>query len=84
MNMLLCVRTTIDINDALLKRAKKRAADEGTTLRALVEGALRRHLSERPPRAGYRLRWRTERGRLLPGARLDDRDALFDLMDERR
>ena len=81
--MLLCMRTTIEISDELLRQAKKRAADEGAALRHVVEAALRLYLAKRPNRPGYKLRWRTERGRLLPGVRLDDRDALFDLMDGR-
>ncbi len=38
--MYLCMRTTIRIRDDLLKRAKKRAADEGRTLTSLVEDGL--------------------------------------------
>lgn len=79
------MRTTIDINDELFREAKRRAAKEGTPLRVIIENALRAHLGSRPagqPR--YRLRWRTESGRLQPGVRLDDRDALFDLMEGRR
>jgi len=34
------MRTTIRLNDNLLKRAKKRAADEGRTLTSLVEDGL--------------------------------------------
>jgi hypothetical protein len=34
------MRTTIRINDDLLKRAKKRAADEGRTLTSLIEDGL--------------------------------------------
>jgi hypothetical protein len=34
------MRTTIRINDDLLKQAKKRAADEGRTLTSLVEDGL--------------------------------------------
>ena len=77
------MRTTLDINDRLLKDAKKRAADQGVPLRAVVEAALREHLAAPRKRAGYALRWRTEKGQLQPGVRLDDRDALFDLMDGR-
>lgn len=83
--MLLCMRTTLDINDELFKQAKKRAADDGTPLRELVETALRLYLAGGLRRGKtYRLRWRTESGRLQPGVRLDDRDALFDLMEGRR
>ena len=77
------MRTTLDLNDELLRGAKQRAATEGTTLRAVVERALRSHLEGGKQKSGYRLRWRPERGRLRPGVRLDDRDALFDLMEGR-
>jgi hypothetical protein len=77
------MRTTVDISDELLRLAKRRAADSGIPLRQVVEAALRQYLASPQKRASYRLRWRTERGRLQPGVRLDDRDALFDLMDGR-
>jgi hypothetical protein len=77
------MRTTLEISDELLRQAKRRAADEGSPLRAVVEAALRAYLTRRAPRRGYKLRWGTERGRLLAGVNLDDRDALFDLMDGR-
>ena len=82
--MFICMRTTIEISDELFRRAKKRAADDGTTLREVVDLALRSYLSRQTRRKGYRLQWRTERGRLLPGVNLDDRDSLFDIMDGRR
>lgn len=83
-DMLLCMRTTLELNDELFRMAKKRAADEGAPLRQVVEEALRHYLSNKPSRARYRLQWRTERGRTLPGVRLDDRDSLLDLMDGRQ
>jgi hypothetical protein len=63
--------------------AKRRAAELGITLTELVERGLRQQLRTAAPRRGYRLRWRTESGRLQPGVTLEDRDALFDLMDGR-
>jgi hypothetical protein len=77
------MRTTIEIGDELLRQAKRRAADQGASLRAVIEAALRAYLSPRRGPRGYRLRWRSEHGRLQPGVRLDDREALFDLMDGR-
>jgi Arc/MetJ family transcription regulator len=77
------MRTTLDIADELLRQAKRRAADESTSVRAIVEAALRAYLGKRPAAGRYKLQWRTEAGRMLPGVRLDDRDALFDLMDGR-
>ena len=82
-DMLLCMRTTLDLGDELLRRVKRRAADEGTSMRQIVEVALQTYLTKRPHKPHYKLRWKTERGRLLPGVRLDDRDALFELMDGR-
>lgn len=37
MCMLLCMRTTVRLSDDLLKRAKKRAAEEGRTLTSIIE-----------------------------------------------
>ena len=48
------MRTTIRINDDLLKRAKKHAADEGRTLTSLVEDALVLILSK--PKSSQRKR----------------------------
>jgi hypothetical protein len=78
------MRTTIEIGDELLRQAKKRAADERIPLRAVLEAALRAYLGRRPTRSGYRLSWHTERGRLLAGVDLDDRDTLLDVMEGRR
>lgn len=44
--ILLSVKTTVDVSDALLKRAKRRAKLQGRTLRALIEEGLRRVLDE--------------------------------------
>ena len=79
--MLICMRTTIDLRDELLRQAKKKAADEGSTLRDVVERALQSYLAPRRGRERYKLRWRTEKGQMLPGVNLDDRDALFELME---
>jgi hypothetical protein len=82
--MLLCMRTTVDINDRLFREAKRKAAERGTSLRQVIEEALRLYLRGRKREARYALSWRTERGRLLPGVRLDDRDVLYDAMEKRR
>jgi Arc/MetJ family transcription regulator len=49
------MKTTIEISDAILERAKAVAAREGTTLRALVEDGLRQVLRARRASA-FRLR----------------------------
>lgn len=59
------MKTTIDIADALLERAKRVAARRRTTLRALVEEGLR-HVLDEPRRAGgFRLRRASFRGQGL-------------------
>ena len=43
------MKTTIDLPDALYRRAKIRAAERGTTLRALLTESLEAHLLEQTP-----------------------------------
>jgi hypothetical protein len=78
------MRTTIEISDELFRQLKRKAADEGTAMRNIVESALRVYLGKQFKRKGYQLDWKTERGRILPEVRLDDRGALLDLLDGRR
>lgn len=81
--MVLHMRTSIDLNDKLLRDAKRRAADEHTTLKAVFERALRAYLKGTPDRsAAYRLDWHPQRGRLRAGIDVSDRDSLFRAMDE--
>ena len=49
------MKTTLDIQDELLLRAKRHARRTGQPLRAVVEEGLRRVLSAAAPRAPYRL-----------------------------
>ncbi|HET6581792.1 MAG TPA: hypothetical protein VFG69_00070 [Nannocystaceae bacterium] len=79
------MRTTLDLDDALLAAARELAAQRGLTLTAFVERALAAAFVPSPVRGKrFRLRWKTHRGRLLPGVDVADRDALFDSMDRRR
>ena len=60
------MKTTIDLPDALYRRAKIRAAERGTSLRALLAASLEAHLLEQQtpsPELPQRDRFRTdERG----------------------
>lgn len=49
------MKTTLDIHDELLTRAKRHAKETGRPLRAVVEEGLRRVLMSTTPRKNYRL-----------------------------
>lgn len=49
------MKTTVEISDALLARAKRYARSVGKPLRAVIEEGLRRVLQEEEQAAGYRL-----------------------------
>ena len=78
------MRTTIDIDDALLRAAEARAARERTTLKAVVEQALRELLSDpkRGVAAGPPIPVLHGQG-MQPGVDLTDNAALEDLMNAR-
>ncbi len=48
--MLVCMRTTLNLPDALAQEAKARAEAEGRTLTSLVEEGLRAGLTAKPNR----------------------------------
>ncbi|MDH3524134.1 MAG: type II toxin-antitoxin system VapB family antitoxin [Acidobacteriota bacterium] len=78
------MKTTVDLDEQLLRAARQRAAAQGKSLGEIIEDALRRTIpAPSAPDARFELSWRTERGRLRPGVRLDDRQGLFDLMERR-
>ena len=75
-------RTTIRLEDQLLKDAKAAAAASGRTLTQLVASSLRETLA-RPKRAPGRERVTlpTFSGALMPGVDLDDSAGLLDIME---
>lgn len=79
-----CMRTTLEIQDALLRLAKRRAAEEDRTLTGVIEDALRQYLTPAPRSARkFRLELLTKKGRVLPGVDLADRDSLYERMEGR-
>ena len=77
------MRTTIRLDDALLREAKTHAAQTGRTLTAVIEDALRAALqrsSERPERPIPIFKPVRHSG-LQPGVDLSDSAALLDLME---
>jgi hypothetical protein len=76
------MKTTVELPDALFVAAKKRAAENRTTLRAILERGLRRELKERRSPssggAGRRIRWVTVEGGLPKGLDISDRARMHD------
>jgi len=79
------MKATVELPDALMVAAKKRAAELRRPLRELVERGLRAEL-RRPPRerGGRRrriaIRWVTAPGGLPPGLDVADRAAMHDFL----
>ena len=84
-DMLLCMRTTILLDDHLYTEVKKHAVETGRTVTNVVEDALRETLARRKEqkrRRRVRLPvWQGQGQGLMPGVDLDDTAALLDLMD---
>ncbi len=78
------MRTTIRIDELLLKRAKQLAADSGESLTSIIEDSLRERLARS---SSLKTREPVEvitfgGGSLQPGVDLDNNASLLDLMDE--
>lgn len=83
--MLICMRTTLNLDDDLVRRAKEEALRSRRTLTSVIEDALRAALAgagAATPPEPYRVRPFAGTG-LQPGVDLDDSAALYDLMDAR-
>jgi hypothetical protein len=79
------MKTTIDIADPLLNEARKLAAKEGLTVKALVELGLRRVIAEKKRTGAFRLRQASFRGDgLQPGAKNAGWERIRDLAYEGR
>ena len=62
------MKTTVEISDVLLHQARKLAARDHTTVKALVEEGLRHVVAERKRLTGFKLRKVTFRGNGLQPA----------------
>jgi hypothetical protein len=80
------MKTTVDIPEALLRRLRRRAAEEGTTLRALLNAAIQRFLgSPQGPAGRFTLKDGSFRGQgAAPGVQEGDWGQVRDLAYEGR
>ena len=76
-------RTTLALDNDLLRQLKADAARRGTTLGQLANELLRSAIAKRPQQQKYELQLAGWEAELQPGVDLLDRDKLFDLMSGR-
>lgn len=83
--MFICMRTTLNLDDQLMRTLKQRAAETGRTMTEMIEEALREMLA-RPvePAEPREFSWVTVRGKVRPGIDIADRDSLLGAMEDRR
>ena len=78
------MKTTLNLDDRVLRAAKVRSAETGETLTRFVENALRSHLESTPGvRADFRFNALVKRGQPIGGVTIDDRDMLYEKMENR-
>jgi hypothetical protein len=74
------MKTTVDLPEALIRKWKKRAAEQGMTLKKMWTRVLSESL--RAPAGGARskrkIRWVTGKGGLPPGLDVSNRDRMYD------
>ena len=75
------MRTTIRLDEALLRRAKSMAASSGRSLNDFIADAVRAAVTPRAARSSAPAIPVFSGGKLLPGVDLDDSASLLDLMD---
>jgi len=77
------MKTTVELPEDLLLEAKQKALETRTTLRVILERALRQGLKPaggRPPRRPRRIRWVTSAGGLPRGLDVSDRSKMWEWM----
>ena len=79
------MRTTINLDDHLLKDLKQLAAKTGRTMTSIIEDAIRQAILPQKPVSRKRIRLTVVDGKgPRPGIDLDDSASLLDLVDRRK
>ena len=79
------MKTTVELPEDLLLEAKRKALETRTTLREILERALRRELrgtGSQRPRRRPRINWVTSAGGLPPDLDVSDRGNMWDWMQK--
>ena len=77
------MKTTLDIDDALMRLARKAALDRGVTLTQVIEEAIAAAVLRPSGGPPFRLEWQPVKGVRPPAIDIADRVALYDKMEER-
>jgi len=78
------MKTTLHLDDRVAKGAKRHAEIHGTTLTAVINTALRQFLARsRGPKQEFELELLTRDTGALPGVDIEDRDAIYEAMEDR-
>ena len=79
-------RTTVRLAPELLRAAKKKAAEEGSTVTSLIEEGLRRVVygdaSQKVPQKPFKLKVSKAKGGMRPGFDLTDMSTIYEAEDE--
>jgi hypothetical protein len=83
--IMMLMRTTLTLNDDVLRLARRKAARENRSLKDVINESLRLGLTLGEERSGekYVFHLKTVQGRMMQGVDLHDRDKLFDLLNGR-
>ena len=77
------MKTTLNLNEQVLRRSKEYASRRGMTLTAFVEDAMRAKLAQtQPQEQPFKLVLRRGQGSSPPNVDISDREALYDVMDK--
>jgi hypothetical protein len=83
-DMFLCMRTMLNLDDNLVRAVKGRAAQTGQTLSSMIETVLSEILEQgKKKKHSFRLWWVTVKGGVQPGVYLAGHVALIDRMEGR-
>ncbi len=77
------MKTTLNLDDELLRSAKRMAVDRGVTLTQVVEEALAAAVLRPPETASFKLHWQPVKGQRRTSVDVADRVALHDFMEDR-
>ena len=75
------MKTTLNLDDRVLKNAKAQAARDGITLTAFVEQALKARLLQENEKTAYSFQPRVVTGSKPPNVDISERDALYEVID---